>query len=100
MLEHDLPLLMQYVRGLELSVLFLAPAIWQRIANEYNSDSVKNVRFAMSGGSILPAALQKRVSDMFAPGINLIANWGMTEATCEATQFALDEIDDEGSVVG
>ena len=96
--KYDLQLLMQHVKRFELSVLFLAPAIWQRIANEYTADDVKTVRFAMSGGSILPVTLQKRVSDMFAPGVNLIANWGMTEATCEATQFALDEVDEAGSV--
>ena len=96
--KYDLPILMQMVRDFDLSVLFLAPAIWQRITTEYTPENIQSVRFAMSGGSLLPVALQKRVSAMFVEGVNLIANWGMTEATCEATQFALDEVDEEGSV--
>lgn len=52
----------------------------------------------MSGGSLLTNTLRSAVSDLFAPGISLICNWGMTEATCEATQFPLDEIDTESSV--
>ncbi|KPI41329.1 putative acyl-coenzyme A synthetase [Cyphellophora attinorum] len=52
----------------------------------------------MSGGSLLSNDLRSAVSNMFPPGINLITNWGMTEATCEATQFPLHEIDTEASV--
>lgn len=96
--KYDLPLLMAYVRKFSLSILFLAPAIWQRIVTEYKSEDVRTVRFGMSGGSLLTNSLRSTVSDMFPPGISLITNWGMTEATCEATQFPLHEIDTEESV--
>lgn len=46
---------------------------------------------------MLTNSLRSAVSDMFPDGITLICNWGMTEATCEATQFPLHEIDTEES---
>lgn len=96
--KYDLPLLMAYVRKFSLSILFLAPAIWQRMVNEYKRDDVRTIRFGMSGGSLLTNSLRTAVSNMFPDGISLITNWGMTEATCEATQFPLHEIDTEASV--
>lgn len=96
--KYDLPSLMATVKKYSLSILFLAPAIWQRIVNEYTMDDVKTIRFGMSGGSLLTNNLRSAVSNMFPKGITLITNWGMTEATCEATQFPLHEIDKEESV--
>ena len=96
--KYDLPLLISYIKRLQFSVLFLAPAIWQRIVNEYSAQDVRSIRYGMSGGSLLTNTLRSAMSDMFVPGISVITNWGMTEATCTATQFPLHEIDTEESV--
>lgn len=52
--KYDLPLLMSYVRKFRLSILFLAPAIWQRIVNEYTKEDVESVRFGTSQAHTAP----------------------------------------------
>ena len=81
-----------------MSVVFLAPAIWQRIVNEIPQRKIGSLRFGMSGGSPLPLSIQLKACDMLADGVNVKQSWGMTETVCTAAQFGLDETDQAGSV--
>lgn len=98
--KYQLSLLVEYIRTYRLTVLFGVPTIWQQLI--YN-DSVKaadlaSIRFAMSGAAALPVALQNDARAKFPQGVSLITNWGMTEVVCEAAQFSLNEVDNEGAV--
>ena len=95
--KFDFTLLMQCIRKYSLSAFFLVPAVWNRIANECKKEDLASFRFAMSGASPLPLALQLRIQDMLPNGIMLRVNWGMTETTTGASQPAPMEVDREGS---
>ena len=98
MAKYDFEKLTRYSKKYSLSVFFLAPSIWNRIANEWPEADCKNIRWAMSGGSPLSLVLQARVNKALTPGTYLLPNWGMTELVCGATQINPDEGDDEASV--
>lgn len=98
MKKYTFDKLTEYARQYDLSMLFLAPPIWNRIVNEWKKEDLTKIRWALSGGSPMPLALQKRVNKALPDGTVLLPNWGMTELVCAATQFSPDEVDEEGSV--
>jgi acyl-CoA synthetase (AMP-forming)/AMP-acid ligase II len=98
MKKYTFDKLTDYARRYDLSMLFLAPPIWNRIVNEWKKEDLTKIRWALSGGSPMPLALQKRVNKALPEGTVLLPNWGMTELVCAATQFSPDEVDEEGSV--
>lgn len=98
MAKYDFETLTRYSTKYSLSVFFLAPSIWNRIANEWPVGDCKNIRWAMSGGSPLSLVLQERVNKALKAGTYLLPNWGMTELVCGATQINPDVGDDEASV--
>jgi acyl-CoA synthetase (AMP-forming)/AMP-acid ligase II len=95
--KFDFLFLRRCLRKLDLTVLFLVPAIWSRIANECSAAEMAHVRFCMSGASPLPVQVQKKVESKLPPGVHLRVNWGMTETTTAASQPAIFENDSEGS---
>jgi len=99
MKKFEFGLLRKYIQDFRLSALFLAPVTWKRIAEECSRQGLHSMRFAMSGASPLSTELQRQVSDLLPPGVNLKVNWGMTETSCGATQFSTTEVvDTEGRV--
>ena len=98
MKKYDFHLFIRYIQHYQMSVVFLAPAIWQRIVNEIPQRKIGSLRFGMSGGSPLPLSIQLKACDMLANGVNVKQSWGMTETVCTAAQFGLGETDQAGSV--
>ena len=98
MKKYDFEVLKRYVDKYKVSMLFLAPPIWNRIVNEWHPKELVNIRWALSGGSPMPLPLQRRVNENLPSGTYLLPNWGMTELVCAATQFSSEELDEEGSV--
>lgn len=96
--SFDFPFLVECLTKYKLSALFLVPAIWSRLAAQCSPDDFSHIKFAMSGASALPLALQNTIQDMLPNGLQLRVNWGMTETTTAASQPAAKEKDSEGSV--
>lgn len=95
--KFDFSFLMHGIKEYGLSAMFIVPAVWNRIVNESNKEELKGIRFAMSGASPLPPAVQKKANALLPTGVYLRVNWGMTETTTAATQPEATERDEEGS---
>lgn len=90
--------MMDRAQKFRLSVFFLVPAVYSRIAAECTKEQLQNWRFALCGGSPLPLPLKLKIQDMLPHRGVLKINWGMTETTMAGCQTPGTEVDMEASL--
>lgn len=100
--KYNLDTLVRLIHTHRLNVVFLAPSIYQQLAQ---SDSItpqhlQSLRYCMCGGAVLPSEIRRAVAKKFAIGkqITVMENWGMTEMVCAGAQFPVNRVLEEGSV--
>lgn len=79
---------------------FVPPMVVAIVMSPYSHSKpfLKSVKHGSCGAAPLDKDLQVRVGKMLGPGASVTQVWGMTEASCIATNFRGGEEDDTGSI--